>query len=90
VIQELLDADPRRIILFDSPPALAASPAAVLSSLAGQIMLVVRADKTVDSELRAAVSLLDRCPQIQLVLNQVAFTPGASRFGSYYGTENAK
>ncbi|MBX9731555.1 MAG: AAA family ATPase, partial [Sphingomonas sp.] len=55
LLQQLLDADPRRIVIFDSPPALAASPAATLALHVGQIMLVVRADKTSEGDLREAV-----------------------------------
>ena len=87
VIAALLAADDRRILVFDSPPALAASPASVLAHLVGQVMLVVRADRTSDADLRAAVSLLDGCEHIQLVLNAVAFAPGGRRFGSYYGQQ---
>ena len=87
VIARLLDTNPRRIVLFDSPPALAASPASVLAMLVGQILLVVRADRTPESELRRAVSLLDRCEHIALVLNAVSFAPGGHRFGSYYAGE---
>jgi len=87
LIQRLLDADPRRILIFDSPPALAASPAATLALQVGQIMMVVRADKTSEGDLREAVGLLDGCPHIQLVLNSVSYAPGGRRFGSYYGLE---
>lgn len=87
LLQQLLDADPRRIVIFDSPPALAASPAATLALHVGQIMLVVRADKTSEGDLREAVGLLDGCAHIQLVLNSVAYAPGGRRFGSYYGLE---
>jgi exopolysaccharide/PEP-CTERM locus tyrosine autokinase len=87
VIARLLEANPRRIVIFDSPPALAASPAAVLAMRVGQVMLVVRADRTPESELRAAVNLLDGCEHIQLVLNAVSFVQGGARFGSYYGQE---
>ncbi|HEU4960269.1 MAG TPA: AAA family ATPase [Sphingomonas sp.] len=93
VLDGLAAADPRRILIFDSPPALAASPASVLASQVGQVMMVVRADKTGDSDLREAVQLLDGCEHIQLVLNAVTFTPGGARFGSYYGyqgQENAR
>ena len=55
-VARLLAANPRRMIVFDSPPALAASPAAVLAMLVGQVMMVVRADRTPESELRAAVA----------------------------------
>lgn len=85
VIDALIAADPRRIVIFDSPPALAASPASVLAAAVGQVMMVVRADKTGDSDLREAVALLDGCAHIQLVINSVTFTPGGARFGSYYG-----
>lgn len=84
VIARLLAADPKRVILFDTPPALAASPAAVFALHAGQVMLVVRADVTGESEIREAVALLDGCENIQLVLNQVRHQAGGYRFGDYY------
>lgn len=87
VIARLLAANPRRMLIFDSPPALAASPAAVLAMLVGQVMMVVRADRTPESELAQAVSQLDGCAHIGLVLNAVSFVPGGARFGSYYGQE---
>jgi exopolysaccharide/PEP-CTERM locus tyrosine autokinase len=90
VIAKLLAADPNRLLIFDSPPALAASPAAVLASHAGQVMLVVRADRTAESDLREAVALLDGCDEIQLVLNAVTYAPGGRRYGGYYGQEDPK
>jgi len=84
VIDGLAAANPRRIVIFDSPPALAASPASVLALHVGQVMLVVRADRTSESDLRQAVNTLDGCEHIQLVLNSVSFQPGGRRFGSYY------
>jgi len=90
LIETLLAADPRRLIIFDSPPALAASPASVLANHVGQVMLVVRADRTSESDLREAITMLDGCDHIQLVLNAVSYAPGGRRFGSYYGQEDAK
>lgn len=84
VIDGLAAANPRRIVIFDSPPALAASPASVLALHVGQVMLVVRADRTSEGDLRQAVNTLDGCEHIQLVLNSVSFQPGGRRFGSYY------
>jgi protein-tyrosine kinase len=83
ILDGLAAANPRRIVIFDSPPILAASPASVLASHVGQVMLVVRADKTSESDLREAVALLDGCEQIQLVLNSVSFQPGGRRYGGY-------
>ncbi|WEK42342.1 MAG: AAA family ATPase [Candidatus Sphingomonas colombiensis] len=88
VLDQLLAASPRRIIVFDSPPALAASPASVLALLVAQVMLVVRADRTTDSDVREAVALLDGCEHISLVLNATSYEPHRGRFGSYYGQGN--
>jgi exopolysaccharide/PEP-CTERM locus tyrosine autokinase len=84
ILDGLAAANPRRIVIFDSPPALAASPASVLALNAGQVLLVVRADRTSESDLREATAMLDGCEHIQLLLNAVSFQPGGRRFG-YYG-----
>ncbi len=86
VLTRLLTADPDRIVIFDSPPALAASPAAVLASLVGQTVLVVRADRSSESDLREAVALLDGCEEIQLLLNATTYRAEGARFG-YYGQD---
>lgn len=85
LLDALQAADPRRILVFDSPPALAASPASTLAHLVGQVLLVVRADRTPESELREAVALLDGPAEISLLLNRARFAPGGKRFGTYYG-----
>jgi protein-tyrosine kinase len=85
VIDQLTLHDPARIIIFDSPPALAASPASVLALLVGQAVMVVHADVTTDSALRDALSLLSGCENIQLMLNRAKFSPTGRKFGSYYG-----
>ncbi|RED15669.1 P-loop NTPase [Parasphingopyxis lamellibrachiae] len=84
-IEGLLSHSPTRIVIFDSPPALSASPASVLAMLAGQTVMVVKADTTSEAELREALGLLDGCDDIQLLLNGVTFTPNGKRFSTYYG-----
>ncbi len=84
ILDGLAQANPRRIVIFDSPPTLVASPASVLALHVGQVLVVVRADQTSEGDLRAAVNSLDGCEHIQLVLNSVSFQPGGRRFGSYY------
>src|SRR3546814_13250528 len=74
-----------RLLIFDSPPVLAASPASALASHVGQAVLVVRADKTTENALRDAVGLLHACDHIQLLLNGVQFSPEGRHFGTYYG-----
>jgi protein-tyrosine kinase len=85
VLDQLTLHDPSRIIIFDSPPALAASPASVLALLVGQAVMVVHADVTTDSALRDALNLLSGCEHIQLLLNRAKFSPTGRKFGNYYG-----
>ena len=85
VIDQLTRHDPARIVIFDSPPALAASPSSVLALLVGQTVMVVHADVTTDSALRDALSLLSGCEHIQLMLNRAKFSPTGRKFGNYYG-----
>jgi Mrp family chromosome partitioning ATPase len=85
VIDRLNEGAPNRFVIFDSPPALAASPAAELAKFVGQAVVVARADRTGQGALEDAISLLSACPNIQLLLNAVQFSPSGRRFGSYYG-----
>lgn len=85
VLDRLTEGAPHRMVIFDSPPALAASPAAELAKYVGQAALVARADRTGQGALEDAISLLSGCPNIQLILNAVNFSPSGRRFGSYYG-----
>ena len=85
VLDRLVQGAPQRFVIFDSPPALAASPAAALAKYVGQAVVVARCDKTAQGSLEDAISLLSACPNIQLILNAVHFSPSGRRFGSYYG-----
>jgi Mrp family chromosome partitioning ATPase len=85
VLDRLTDGRPKRIVIFDSPPALMASAAAALASHVGQLLLVVRADQTTEADLKEAAGLLSGCPQISLLLNGTGFAATGRRFGSYYG-----
>jgi Mrp family chromosome partitioning ATPase len=85
VLERLTLGAPNRIVIFDSPPALAASPAAELAKYCGQALLICRADKTGQSALEDALSLLSACPDIKLLLNSANFSPSGRRFGDYYG-----
>lgn len=85
IIDDLTRNDPSRIIIFDSPPALAASPASVLALHVGQVLMIVQADETTDSALRDALSLLSGCDHVQLLLNRAKFSPTGRKFGNYYG-----
>jgi exopolysaccharide/PEP-CTERM locus tyrosine autokinase len=87
VLDALAAADPRRIILFDSPPALMASSAGVLAGHVGQVLVVVRADQTVEADLKETIGLLSASNDIALVLNGAGFAASGRRFGYYEGIE---
>ena len=85
VLDALTANHPKRIVIFDSPPALMASPASILAGKLGQIVMVVRADQTNEADLREAIGLLSGCDNISLMLNGTGFTASGRRFGTYYG-----
>ncbi len=87
VLDRLTRAAPNRIVIFDSPPALAASQAAELAEHVGQAIVVARADRTGQSALEDALTLLSACPDLKLLLNAAHFSPSGRRFGAYYGEE---
>lgn len=85
ILDTLTAQAPSRIVIFDSPPALAASPASELAMHVGQALMVVRADVTGEAALRDAVGILSGCADIKLLLNGTRFSPTGRRFGTYYG-----
>lgn len=83
VLDRLTEGAPHRLVIFDSSPALAASPAAELAQHVAQAVMIVRADKTGQGALEDAISLLSSCPNVQLLLNAAQFSPSGRRFGDY-------
>ena len=81
LLDELSSRYTDRIILFDSPPLLPSTESRVLASRMGQIVMVVEADQTPQSKVKAALATIESCPVVQLVLNKVA----ESELGAYYG-----
>ena len=64
-----------RIVVFDSPPLLAASEAGALASHVGQIVMVVEAGKTSETSLKQALGRIDTSRVTGLLLNKVENTP---------------
>ena len=85
LFEALSAASPNRLIVIDSPPVLAASPASELAMHVGQTLVVVRADRTGEGALKDALSLLSGCEDVKLLLNCTQFSPTGRRFGAYYG-----
>ena len=64
--------DSRRIVVFDSPPLLQTTESPALARIAGQVVVVVRADSTPQPLLLDAINTLHGHPGVSLVLNQSA------------------
>lgn len=84
VLAKLIAGDKRRIILFDSPPALMASHATMLAGHVGRALVVVRADQTTEADLRETIGLLRGC-EISLILNGAGLAVTGRKFGAYDG-----
>lgn len=85
VIARLIEGHPNRVVVFDTPPVLAAALAVEVAKLSAQTVLVVKAEKTSGSSVQDAASLLSAgCPNVQALLNGVQFSPSGRRFGTYH------
>lgn len=85
VIEALHTGHPSRIVVIDTAPVLAASPVASMVQYAGQVLMVVRADKTSENDLREAVGMMTGQAQLRLLLNGTTFQGGTRKYGAYYG-----
>ena len=75
-----------RIIIFDSPPLLLTTEARVLASHMGQIVIVVRAEETLQSDVAHALATIDACPVKLMLLNQAkTSSKGGYGYGTGYG-----
>lgn len=86
LIDDLASRYPDRVIIFDSPPLLSTSEASVLATHMGQIVVVVEAEKTSQEAVREALSQLESCEVIGMVLNKAASSLGNDNYYGYYGT----
>lgn len=74
-----------RIIIIDSPPLLVTTEASVLAALAGQIVMVVEAGRTHQSQVQEALALLNPNQIVGFVLNKKHGVLGADYYGYGYG-----
>lgn len=84
LLDDMAKRYPDRIIIFDSPPLLLTTESRVLASHMGQIVVVVHAEKTLQSAVQQAVATIEACPVKMLLLNQAS--PNAKGgYGYEYG-----
>jgi exopolysaccharide/PEP-CTERM locus tyrosine autokinase len=83
LLTELARRDPSRLILFDSSPLLLTTESRALTTIAGQIVIVVRAGHTPQEVVLNALSYLPENAHAYLILNQ-SVSEGESS-SPYYG-----
>jgi exopolysaccharide/PEP-CTERM locus tyrosine autokinase len=70
LLDELSARYPDALMIFDSPPLLVTTESRVVASYMGQIVLVVEAGKTSRESVNEALSTIESCEVIGLVLNK--------------------
>ena len=86
LLEDMANRYADRIIIFDSPPLLVTTEARVLATHMGQIVVVVQAERTLQSELKQALAAIESCPIKLMMLNQArSAVPGGYGYGYGYG-----
>jgi exopolysaccharide/PEP-CTERM locus tyrosine autokinase len=95
LLQEVAQRYDDRIIIFDSPPLLLTTEARALAAHMGQIIVVVQAGHTSQSDVQTALATIEFCPVKLLLLNQArgskldAYATGYKYgYGYRYGQEH--
>lgn len=83
LITEMATRYDDRIVVLDTPPLLATSETSVLARLVGQIVIVVAAGRTKQSDLLAALEQVDPSKVSGLVLNRNEEKAETSYYESY-------
>ncbi len=69
-VDELSQRYSDRIVIFDSPPLLAATQAEVLASLVGQVVFVISAETTIQGTVQDALKKLESVDVVLALLNK--------------------
>jgi protein-tyrosine kinase len=89
LLRELASRYSDRIIVFDSPPLLPTTEARVLATHMGQIVMVVAADSTRQRVVSSALSTIESCEVVLMMLNKADKTDVGAYY-DYYADEPAR
>ncbi len=85
ITRDLAESDPDRVVIFDAPPLLATTEAAVLARHMGQVVVVVEANKTPQDAVSRSIEQLEGCANVSLILNKTSHREsGAYSYGYGY------
>ena len=84
LLSDMAGRHPERIVIFDSPPLLVTTESRELATYMGQIVFVVKAESTLQREVKQALATIEECPVKMILLNQ-ARTASQGGYGYGYG-----
>ena len=84
-VEELSNRYPDRIVIFDSPPLLAATQGEVLARLVGQVILVIEAEQTLQNVVMESVEKLAACDVVLALVNKAKRNMDINYYGYGYG-----
>ena len=84
-VEELSNRYPDRIVIFDSPPLLAATQGEVLAKLVGQVILVIEAEQTLQNVVMESVEKLAACDVVLALFNKTKRNIDINYYGYGYG-----
>jgi len=90
VVQRLVEDLPHTLVLIDSSPLLLTNESPVLAALAGQVVFVVRANRTPRALVLEALNRLDPSKPIGLVLNGASAPEANYYYGQYGGAKSGE
>lgn len=86
LVNEVASRYEDRVLIFDSPPILAAPEPRVLARYMGQIVFVIEAERTSQSMVLEALEALEACPVVMTLLNKT--TSQEAGYYYYYGASS--
>lgn len=87
LVEQLYERYPDRVLIFDSPPLLAAPEPRVLAQHMGQIVYVVEAEQTAQSTVQEALATIEACPVVMTVLNKASTREEGYYYSYYYSNQ---
>jgi len=85
LVKTLAARSPQRIVVFDTPPLLRTSESKILTSMAGQVVLVVKAEHTSQGAVGEALHVLGEDKAVNLILNQSRKAGSQNEYTYGYG-----
>ncbi|WP_370663316.1 XrtA-associated tyrosine autokinase [Massilia mucilaginosa] len=83
LLSEIANRYPDRIVIFDLPPLLLTTEAAVLAAQMGQVVMVVESETTTQRDVKEALLRLDNCARVDLICNKARAFNGGDYHGYY-------